>query len=220
MIVPRFLRTTFETYQDVAVEYDKFFRDEIATKPLDRAMIDAFAGLVLAAGSGPVADIGCGAGRMTAHLNDLGVPVHGIDISPNMIEVAGRAHPGLRFEVGSMLDLNLPDDSLGGVLGWYAISHIPDDHLPVVLAEFHRVLAPGAYVLLSFHVGDEPLHLDEAFGHTISLDFYMRQPETVAELLERAGLPVHARMVREPNDSGQYPDHTQQAFLLARKHVP
>ena len=40
----------------------------------------------------------------------------GIDLSPGMIEVARRTYPGLRFEVGSMLALDLPDASLGGVL--------------------------------------------------------------------------------------------------------
>ncbi|MGW4848298.1 class I SAM-dependent methyltransferase [Nocardia brasiliensis] len=57
---------------------------------------------------GPVADVGCGPGEVTAHLHELGVDAFGIDLSPAMIDVARRDHPGLRFEVGSMTELNLP----------------------------------------------------------------------------------------------------------------
>jgi hypothetical protein len=123
----------------------------------------------------------------------------------------------LRFEVGSMLALDLPDGALGGVLAWYSIIHIPHDRLPEVSAEFCRVLAPGGYVQLAFQAGDEPLHLSEALGHSVSLDFYRRQPDQVAGLLGQAGLVVRARLLREPDDDGDFPERTRQAFHLARK---
>ncbi|WP_370097776.1 trans-aconitate 2-methyltransferase [Streptacidiphilus sp. MAP12-20] len=40
-----------------------------------------------------VADVGCGAGRITAHLRSLGLDPFGIDLSPAMVEVARRDHP-------------------------------------------------------------------------------------------------------------------------------
>jgi hypothetical protein len=42
--------------------------------------------------------------RVRGH--ELGVDAFDIDLSPGMIEVARRDHRGLRFEVGSMTDLN------------------------------------------------------------------------------------------------------------------
>ena len=42
-------------------------------------------------------DVGCGPGRITAHLRQLGVDAFGIDLSPGMVEAARREHPGLRF---------------------------------------------------------------------------------------------------------------------------
>ncbi len=212
-----FLRATRSSYDAVAADYAVRFRDELAARPLDRAMLAGFAELVLASGAGPVGDIGCGTGRVTAHLNELGVPAFGIDLSPQMIAQARRAHPGLRFEVGSMLGLDLPDGALGGVLAWYSTIHVPDERLPDAFAEFRRVLRPGGVVLLGFQVGDEPLHLTEALGHPIALDFHRRRPEQVAGLLGLAGLPVRARLVREPDEDGPFPERTGQAFLLAGK---
>jgi SAM-dependent methyltransferase len=214
---PDFLRATRASYDAVATDYARRFGDELAAKPLDRAMISGFAELVLAAGGGPVADVGCGTGRVTAFLDSLGLRVSGIDLSPQMIEVARRSHPGLRFDVGSMLGLDLPDGALGGLLAWYSVIHVPDGELPGVFAGFCRVLAPGGYVLLGFQAGDGPLHLTQALGHEISLDFHYRQPEHVAGLLSRAGLVVRARLLREPDEDGDFPERTQQAFILARK---
>ena len=217
MTEPDFLRNTRASYDAVATAYAERLRDELAAKPLDRAMLAGFAEVVRAAGAGPVADVGCGAGRVTAYLDGLGLPVFGIDLSPGMIEVARRTYPGLRFEVGSMLALDLPDASLGGLLAWYSVIHVPDERVPEAFAEFYRVLAPGGLVLLGFQVGDEVVHVAEARGHPVALDYRWRRPEWVAELLGQAGLIVRARLVREPDDDGDFPEREQQAFLLARK---
>jgi SAM-dependent methyltransferase len=217
MTEPDFLRATRASYDAVAADYARRFGDELTAKPLDRAMLAGFAELVQAAGAGPVADIGCGTGRVTALLSGLGVSAFGVDLSPQMIAVARRLYPDLRFDVGSMLALDLPDGALGGVLAWYSTIHIPEERLPEVLAEFWRVLAPGGLVLLGFQVGDEPLHMTQGLGHAISLDFHLRQPDRVAGLLAQAGLVVRARLLREPDVDGDFTEKTQQAFLLAAK---
>ncbi len=214
MTEPDFLSDTRAFYDAVATDYEEYLRDALAAQPLDRAVLAGFAELVQAGGGGPVADIGCGTGRVTAHLHGLGLSVSGIDLSPQMIEVARRTHPGLRFAEGSMLALDLPDGGLAGVVAWYSVIHLPAQRLPDAFAEFHRVLAPGGRLLVAFQVGDEPLHLTEPFGRPVSLDFHRRRPAHLAELLREAGLPVHAQLVREPEDGKE---KTQQAYLLARK---
>jgi SAM-dependent methyltransferase len=214
---PDFLRDTRASYDAIAVSYAERFAEVEVAKPLDRAVLDAFAEYVRGAGDLPVADIGCGPGRVTAYLSRRGVTAFGIDLSPGMIEVARSSHPGLRFEVGSMLGLDLPDDCVGGVLAWYSTIHVPDELLPQALAEFRRVLVPGGHLLLAFQAGDEPLHRTEAMGHAISLVFRRRPPERVAELLGQAGLPVRASVLRAPDDDGGFAEVTAQAFVLARK---
>lgn len=217
MTEPEFLRATRAAYDAVAEGYAMRFAAELAAKPLDRAMLAGFAELVRSAGNRPVADIGCGTGRVTAHLAALGLAVSGIDLSPGMIEVARRSNPGLRFDVGSMLALDLPDGALGGVLAWYSTIHVPDERLPEAFAEFHRVLAPSGYLLLAFQAGEGTLHRTEALGRVISLDFRRREPDQVADLLGQAGLVVRARLLREPDDEGDFTEQTRQAFVLARK---
>lgn len=213
MTEPTYLRTTRAAYDTVAVDYAEHVSTELAAKPLDRALLAAFAELVQAAGAGPVADLGCGPSHKTAHLHSLGLTAFGVDLSPAMVALARRAHPGLRFDEGSMTALDLTDGVLGGIVALYSIIHTPPERWPVAFAEFHRVLSPHGHLLLAFQVGDEPLHLEQAFGHTMSLDFYRQQPDRVAELLHQAGLVVVARLLREPDET----EKVQQAYLLARK---
>jgi SAM-dependent methyltransferase len=160
-----------------------------------------------------VADVGCGPGRVTAHLASLGLDVFGVDLSPAMVAVARRAHPDLRFDEGTMAALDLADGELGGLVAWYSIIHTPPERLPAVLAELHRVLRPGGELLLGFQAGDERVHLEHAYGHDLALDAYRLPPDGIAELVTGAGLVVHARLVRRPDP----PYETPQAYLLARK---
>ncbi len=212
MSEPSFMSATRVAYDLVAADYAELLDGELAKSPFDRAMLGAFAELV-EPHLGVVADIGCGPGRVTDHLDSLGLEIFGIDLSPEMVAVARRAYPRLRFDVGSMTDLALADGSLGGVVAWYSIIHTPPQLLPSVFAGFHRVLAPGGVLLLAFQVGDEPRHLSHAYGHDISLEAYRLPPDGIVRMLTAAGFTHEARLIREPGDR----EKSQQAFLLARR---
>lgn len=211
-----YLSSVRASYDAVAVDYARLVSAELAGKPLDRAMLAAFAEYVRddAGGGGrAVADLGCGPGRVTAHLDGLGVRAFGVDLSPAMVAVARRTYPGLRFEVGSMAALDVADGVLGGVLVWYSTVHTPLSELPSLFAEFARVLAPGGHLLIAFKAGDEQIRLDHAYGHPVDLDVYWTPPGLIADLLTGAGLTEVARLVREAAADERSP----QGFLLARK---
>jgi SAM-dependent methyltransferase len=206
---PSHLTTTRSSYDIVANDYAELAKTLFAQDPLGRAMLAAFADLVQA-GGGPVADLGCGPGHVTAHLNSLGVPAFGVDLSPKMVEIARGTYPDLRFDVGSMTAVDLADAELGGVVAWWSIFHTPPEVLPTVFAEFHRTLTPGGHLLVGFHVGDERLRPERAYGHPVSYDAYLLRPDHITELLSQAGFTVTARLVSEGK---KWP----QACLLAHR---
>jgi SAM-dependent methyltransferase len=211
---PAYLQTTRRAYDTVAADYAALLDDELAEKPVQRAMLDLLAELVLADGGGSVGDLGCGPGRVTAYLGGRGLDAFGVDLSPGMVEVARATYPDLRFEVGALAALDLPDGSLAGAAVWYSLIHVPPADRPAVLAELHRVLAPGGHLLLAFQAGeDERVHREQAYGHAVELDSYRLSAKRVTEELARTGLGVHARMVRQPADAYET---TPQAYLLAR----
>ncbi|MGV9250476.1 class I SAM-dependent DNA methyltransferase [Streptomyces sp. NPDC003697] len=211
-----FLTRTRLFYDTVAEDYDDHFGDHLAARPLDRALLTAFAELVArGAPDGPVADLGCGPGRITAHLDGLGLPVFGVDLSERMVELARRLHPGIRFQQGAMPMLDMPDGALAGAVAWYSVIHTPLERLPGLFAELFRVLAPGGHLLVAFQAGDAPLHLDRPFGHPVSLDFHRRRPDEMAGLLEAAGFGLLSRTVRERDPAAG--ESAPQAFLTARR---
>ncbi|MER7724845.1 class I SAM-dependent methyltransferase [Streptomyces sp. NPDC096323] len=209
------LSVTREAYDAAAHTYAELFGDELRRRPLDRAMLSAFAELVRASGNGQVADLGCGPGHITAHLAASGLSVRGVDASSAMIEAARHAHPGLRFDTGSMAALDIADGVLGGVLSRWSVIHTPPPELPVILAEFHRVLAPGGHLLIGFSASEGPSHPTQGFDHAVARA-YRWWPDHLAALLRAAGLAEVARMVREPEptDRRQF----REIHLLARKN--
>jgi SAM-dependent methyltransferase len=217
MTEPEFVRATRASYDEIAADYVTFVKAELDSKPLDRAMLAGFADLVRDAGGGPVTEVGCGPGRVTAHLHRLGLDIGGIDLSPEMIAQGRAAWPHLKLRVGNMLDLDLPDESQAGIVSYYSLIHIPRDRQPGVLASFRRALAPGGYLLLAFQAGEETFHQTQAAGHPVDLDFHRLQPDRLAEMLAAAGLDVRARLVREPDLEGDYKERTPQGFIIARR---
>ena len=211
---PLIRAATQASYDAVAEEYTARFFDELASKPLDRALLDCF--IELARGRGTIADIGCGPGHVARYLADRGARVMGIDLSPRMTQLAQRLSPDIPFRQGDMLALDLDADALGGIVAFYSVIHVPPESVPRVMREFHRVLRPGGLALLSFHIGDETRHLDEWWGKPVSLDGYFSQPETLARWMEEAGFRIEAKIERAPyTGSVEFP--SQRCYLLARK---
>lgn len=194
------LADTRTSYDTVADSYAEQTRLALDNKPYIRAALALFAELVRADGGGPVADVGCGPGHVTAHLRDSGLDAFGIDLSPVMIDVARREHPGMRFEAGSMTDLPLADASVAGLVAWWSLIHVPGRALPGVLGEFRRALRPGGVLLAGFHVGETSKLKTEGYGgHPMKVFVHRRQPAFVAAALRDAGFVVEAQMLVDPD---------------------
>ena len=151
-----------QSYDRLADEYARKFFNELQNKPLDREVLDRFAAEVR--GRGEVCDMGCGPGHIARHLRDTGIAVFGLDISQRMLEEARQLNPDICFRQGDMMALDLPDRALAGIAAFYAIVNIPKESLPRVFREMMRVLEPGGWLLLAFHMGDETLHLARVVG--------------------------------------------------------
>lgn len=202
MDADRWLADTRTSYDTVALSYADQLREALAGAPYLRAALALFAELVHTAGDGSVADVGCGPGHVTAHLHELGVDIFGIDLSPAMIDVARRDHPRLRFQVGSMTNLDLDDASVVGLLAFWSLIHIPDEAVPTVFGHFWRVLRPGGPLLLGFHVGDESRLKTQGYGgHPMNVYVHRRRPDQVAAWLRDAGFTVEAQMLIDPGES-------------------
>ncbi|GAA1320483.1 class I SAM-dependent methyltransferase [Pseudonocardia xinjiangensis] len=206
------LETVRESYDRVADAYVEMGAGRLDAQPWLRAALAAFAESVR--GLGPVLDVGCGPGIVTAHLTGLGLDASGVDLSPRMIEHARRDYPDLQFSVASATDLDLAPASMGGVLGWWSLFNLPREALPGVLRTFADALVPGGHALVGTHVGDGDIARTEGYGGLpVSWTTHLYRPEELVGMLVDAGL----EMVAELGLPVQPPSLLPQVLLAARR---
>ncbi|MFJ8670705.1 class I SAM-dependent methyltransferase [Streptomyces sp. NPDC093589] len=200
------------SYDAVAEEYAARLHDELAGKPLDRALLGRL--LEEREDGAAIADLGCGPGHVAAWLAGHGVLTVGIDLSAGMLSAGRRRYPEVEFRAGDLLALPAGDGEFGAAVALYSIIHLDPRDLPRAFGEARRVLRPSGLFLLSFHIGEEVRHLDEWWGHDVDIDFRFLDPSPVAGLLEEAGFTVTMRRARAP-----YPHEadTRRGYLLARR---
>jgi SAM-dependent methyltransferase len=202
------------SYDRVADEYVRHIYDELRHKPLDRQLLDRFADGMR--GAGLVCDLGCGPGQVARYLNERGVAMCGIDLSPEMVERARQLNPGVEFCRGDMRSLDVPDEAWAGIAAFYAIVNLPPADVAQAMREMWRVLRPGGLLLLSFHIGEEVSHVEDLWGCAVCLDFYFFCSAQVAGYLRAAGFEVEEILEREP----YAPDveyQSRRAYIFARK---
>jgi ubiquinone/menaquinone biosynthesis C-methylase UbiE len=190
---PADLEDVRASYDRVADNYVEMNLGDLRTHPWLRAAMDSFAASVR--GLGPVLDVGCGPGSVTAYLAEHGLDVSGVDLSARMIEHARRLHPDQRFAVASATELNLEHSSFGGILGWWSLFNLPRHVLPSVLECFARALVPGGHLIVATHMGDGDIERAEAYGAVpVSWTTHLWQPEQLSALLAAAGLDPVAEL--------------------------
>lgn len=205
----------YEQYDVIAAEYARTFPDDFASRPFDRALVRAFAGLVHQSGGDSVLDVGCGPGQATAQLGAAGLRTHAIDGSPAMVSIARQRHPHATYQIADMASLPYADGAFAGVCAWYSIIHTPADRLGGLFGEFSRVLADPGWLLLGFQTDAAPLIFDEAFGHKVDMTFLRHDVTAVHEALLAAGFTVYATSKRERL---QHLNETAaQAFVIAHQ---
>jgi SAM-dependent methyltransferase len=204
---------TQTSYDRVADEYVRRISDELKDKPLDRQLLNRFAESVRNLGT--ACDMGCGPGHVARYLHEHGVKVCGVDISTEMVERACRLTPGVEFRQGDIMALDVPDETWAGIVAFYSVIHIPRMDVVYALRELRRVLRPGGLLLLSFHIGDNTIHLDEWWGHEVCIDFFFFQSAEMESYLTSAGFEIEEIIEREP-----YPDvehQSRRSYIFARR---
>jgi SAM-dependent methyltransferase len=211
----KFIDDTKASYDAVAPEYAERFKDEMDDKPFDRDCLDRLAREV--GKRGPICDLGCGPGQIARYLHRQGVKTLGVDLSEKMVAEAKRLNPEIPFHQGNMLSLPDEDNSWGGIAAFYCIIHIPREQVVDALREMKRVLKPGGFLLVTFHIGTEIKHIDSWWEKPVNLDAAFYLPTEMEVWLKEAGYELVETLVREPNPEVEVA--TQRAYLFAIKPI-
>ncbi|MBM7806563.1 SAM-dependent methyltransferase [Geodermatophilus bullaregiensis] len=100
-----------------------------------------------------VLDAGCGPGRVGGHLAAVGHDVVGVDVDPVLIAAAEEDHPGPRWLVGDLAELDLPDRFDAVVCAGNVVTFLAPSTRGEVLRRFRAHLAAGGRAVVGFGAG-------------------------------------------------------------------
>lgn len=200
-------------YDTVAKEYAEKFCGEHEKKPKDRELLLRFAQEI--GDRRPVWDFGCGPGQTTKYLHDLGIEISGMDLSQRVLERARTLHPKIRFQKGTILELDFENESIAGVVAFYAIVHFSEEQLGRAFDEIFRVLQADGIFLFTYHIGDETIHLEAFLDKAVDLDFMFFRTDFILRCLEASGFRGIEVIERDPYPEVEY--QSRRAYVFARK---
>ncbi len=148
-------------------------------------------------GGGPALDLGCGRGEALALLRDHGIAARGVDGSARMVALCRERH--LEAEQGDLfaaLAATAPG-SLGAVLSFHVIEHLPIGSLDRLVRLAWRALRPGGVLILET---PSPLSLVVAARNFWLDPTHVRpiHPESLQLLYELAGFAAVERLDLRP----------------------
>jgi ubiquinone/menaquinone biosynthesis C-methylase UbiE len=86
-------------------------------------------------------DVGCGEGRLTRHLKNLGHNMVGVDGSATLVAEARELDPSVDLRMADAASLPLDDCSADLAIAFMSLQDIDD--MPTAIREIARVLEPG-----------------------------------------------------------------------------
>lgn len=92
-------------------------------------------------------DVGCGEGRLTRHLKELGHRITGVDASPSLVTAARAADPSMDIRLADAAALPLDDASADLAVAFMSLHDI--DAMPRAIGEIARILQPGGRLCLA-----------------------------------------------------------------------
>ncbi len=154
----------------------------------------------------PVLDLGCGRGEALALLRDWGFAGRGVDSSARMVQLCRDR--GLEAEAGDLFAVlaGLPEGSLGGVVSFHVIEHLPAPALDRLVRLAYRALRPGGVLILET---PNPLSVVVAARNFWLDPTHVRpvHPESLKLMYELAGFdPVERLDLRPFPESERLPE--------------
>ncbi len=103
-----------------------------------------------------VLDAGCGNGKTSLRLIELGFDVTGIDFSPRAIDYCLKNHGDkAEFITGNCLEMPFADNLFDGIYAVHLTEHIDDERVKIFSSECFRILKPdGKLFVRSFSPKD------------------------------------------------------------------
>jgi ubiquinone/menaquinone biosynthesis C-methylase UbiE len=141
---------TFETWNKVA----KLYEDKFMNLDLYNDTYDKFCELLLKKNP-TILEIGCGPGNITKYLLNKrpDFEIIGIDISPNMIELAKKNCPNAKFEVMDSREIDNIKTKFDAIVCGFCLPYLSEFDAEKIIIDCENLLNKNGILYLSFVEG-------------------------------------------------------------------
>ncbi len=170
---------TFETWNKVALIYQEKFMD----LELYDETYDVFCNSITN-DNAKLLEIGCGPGNITKHILSLkkNFNIFGIDISPNMIELAKINNPSANFATMDCRQISHSKEKYHGIICGFCLPYLSFSDSEILFSDCADLLNEDGILYLSFVEGDPKKSSllvgstgDRTYFYYYNLDFVMNQ---------------------------------------------
>ncbi|MBS1635868.1 MAG: class I SAM-dependent methyltransferase [Bacteroidetes bacterium] len=137
---------TIDTFNTLAQRYQERYMDV-------KAYHDGFALFCnhIPQQGASILEIGCGPGNVARYLLELrpDLQLHGIDLAPNMVDLARQNNPGATFEVMDARHIHELTSHYDAVMCAFCLPYLSKEDVQKLFKDCFRLLKPGGMLYLS-----------------------------------------------------------------------
>ena len=173
-------RETFETWNKVAKLYEaKFMNLDLYNHTYD------FICSSLNKSNPNILEIGCGPGNITRYLlaKRPDFNIFGIDIAPNMIELAKKNNPRANFAVMDCREINDLQGTYDGIICGFCLPYLSGNDSKKLISDCYDLLNKNGLFYLSFVEGDPKNSHFQVGSNGNRIFFYFHDLEELTEQL-------------------------------------
>ena len=144
-------KETLDTWNNIASIYqDKFMELDLYNDTYDYICNS------IAKPKAKLLEIGCGPGNISKYLLSQrpDFDIFGIDIAPNMIELAKLNNPTARFAVMDSRQISNLDTKYDGIIGGFCLPYLSPAETDKLISDSYYLLNDNGLIYLSFVEGD------------------------------------------------------------------
>ncbi|MFN4152343.1 MAG: class I SAM-dependent methyltransferase [Candidatus Sericytochromatia bacterium] len=144
-------KETFETWNNLASKYQEQFMN------LDRynETYDFICNSITK-DKANLLEIGCGPGNITKYLlsKKIDFNIFGIDIAPNMIELAQKNNPSAKFEVMDCREIGKIENKFDGIICGFCLPYLSKEETSKLIQDSYQLLNNEGLIYISFVEGE------------------------------------------------------------------
>lgn len=178
-------RETSETWNKIAELYDEKFAHLELYLPSYNQLLEKLND------DAAVLDLGCGPGIISRYLKSQRelLQITGMDIAPNMIELAKQHIPDGAFLTGDCRMPDFPGDTFDAVIAGFLLPYFDEAETQAFFHQTAKILKPGGLFYASYVPGktDESGFKSSNFGRVY---FHYHERDFLANELQKSGFSV------------------------------